>query len=121
MAHAFDALNNHSYISLTTFKKSGDAVPTPVWFVRDGDKLYVTTIIDTGKAKRIRNNKMVTIAPCDMRGNVKGDKMNANAVILPEADFKHANDLLNKKYGLFKRVFDFFQRNKQHIYIAITA
>jgi general stress protein 26 len=47
------------YISLTTFRKNGVGVPTPVWFGENGDKLYVMTRSDMGKVKRIRNNPAV--------------------------------------------------------------
>lgn len=111
----FDVLDGHQFLSLTTFRKSGVAVPTPVWFAREGDRLYIFTNADSGKVKRIRNNSQVEIAPCDARGNLKGDKFPATARILPAAEHKHANTQLNKKYGIQKRLFDLFgllRRNK---------
>ena len=71
------------YISLTTFRKNGVAVATPVWFGEDGDKLYVMTRSDMGKAKRIRNNPRVRVAPCTSRGKVTGPEFEASARILP--------------------------------------
>jgi len=53
------AIHGQKYISLTTFRKNGTPVATPVWFGEDGDKLYVMTRSDLGKAKRIRNNPQV--------------------------------------------------------------
>jgi len=66
----FTALNNAQYMSLKTFRKNGDGVPTPVWFAEENDKLYVMTLAHAGKVKRIRNNSTIEIAPCDVRGNI---------------------------------------------------
>lgn len=119
--HPLDILNGHQYMRLTTYKKSGDAVPTAVWFARAGDKLYVTTLADAGKAKRIRNNGHVEIAPCDRRGTVLGEAFSAQARLLPPEDFDAANRVIGKKYGLMKNLFDFMQRNKQRIFIEVTV
>ena len=60
------------YLSLTSFRKSGVPVRTPVWFAEAEGKLYLFTNPKSGKAKRIRNNPRVLIAPCTMRGKVTG-------------------------------------------------
>jgi PPOX class probable F420-dependent enzyme len=57
-------IRGRKYISLTTFRKNGVKVATPVWFGEDGDKLYVMTLSKMGKTKRIRNNPRVTVATC---------------------------------------------------------
>jgi PPOX class probable F420-dependent enzyme len=74
----FESFVGRGYISLETFRKSGAGVRTPVWFAESGldtpvPLFYVYTIGDSGKAKRIRNNSRVRIAPCDMRGKVFGE------------------------------------------------
>ncbi|MCU0481618.1 MAG: PPOX class F420-dependent oxidoreductase [Anaerolineae bacterium] len=120
---AFESLNNAQYMSLKTFRKSGDAVPTPVWFAEENDKLYVMTIVDAGKVKRIRNNSIVEVAPCDMRGNMAEGVgyVQAVAKLLPAGDeAKLANQRLNRKYGLFKRLFDLMQARKERVYIEIS-
>jgi PPOX class probable F420-dependent enzyme len=66
------AIHAQKYISLTTFRKTGVGVPTPVWFGEQDGKLYVMTRSDMGKAKRIRNNPQVKVAPCTIRGKVTG-------------------------------------------------
>ncbi|XWX03215.1 PPOX class F420-dependent oxidoreductase [Aggregatilineales bacterium SYSU G02658] len=121
MSHPFDALNGHQYLSLTTYRKSGQPVATPVWFAREGDRLYVVTQADSGKVKRIRNNAQVEIAPCDVRGNLKGERFPATARILPESDFQHADRAITRKYGLMKRLFDLFQRRSKRTYLAIES
>jgi len=86
------------YISLTTFRKTGVAVPTPVWFGEDADKLYVMTRSDMGKTKRIRNNPHVKVAPSTIRGKVTGPEFTATARILPLEEHKHARETINRKY-----------------------
>ena len=68
-------IRGQKYISLGTFRKSGVKIATPVWFGEDGDKLYVMTLSDMGKTKRIRNNPQVTVAPCTIRGKVTGPEV----------------------------------------------
>jgi PPOX class probable F420-dependent enzyme len=93
-------ISGQKYISLTTFRKSGEKVATPVWFGEEGDKLYVMTRSDMGKTKRIRNNPRVTVAPCTMRGKVTGPESAAVARILPLEEQPHARQTVNRKYLL---------------------
>ena len=68
---------NQSYLNLETFRKNGEAVRTPVWFVQDGDTLYVRTVNASGKVKRIRNNGSVKIMPCGRSGEPLGEWVTA--------------------------------------------
>ena len=61
------------YLSLETYRKSGKAVPTPVWFVEHDGVLYASAPVHTGKVKRLRNSPQARVAPCDSRGQVKGE------------------------------------------------
>lgn len=65
-----DALGDESYVSLTTFRKSGDPVATPVWVARDGSDLVVTTPRSSGKVKRLRHTSRVELRPCARTGKV---------------------------------------------------
>ena len=87
------------YIVLTTYRKNGQAVPTTVWFAPDGDRLYVTTNTQSGKARRIRNNPAVTVAPSDQVGNVHGPIVPGRARILAVDEQASAIDALRGKYG----------------------
>ena len=58
------------YINLETFRRSGESMKTPVWFVQDDKAIYVQTVANSGKVKRIRNNGQVNIAPCLMNGKL---------------------------------------------------
>lgn len=93
-----NAIHGQKYISLTTFRKNGVGVPTPVWFGEEDGKLYVMTISSMGKVKRIRNNAQVKVAPCTIRGKVTGPEFAANARILPSEDNKRARKTINRKY-----------------------
>ena len=93
-------IHGQNYISLTTLRKTGAKVATPVWFGEDGDKLYVMTLSKMGKTKRIRNNPQVTVAPCTMRGKLTGSEIAATARILPPEEHAHAQQTINRKYLL---------------------
>ena len=86
------AIRGQKYISLTTFRKNGVAVPTPIWFGEKDDKLYVMTRSDSGKYKRIKNNPKVRIAPCTMRGKITGPEFEVTARVLPTEDWPWAQE-----------------------------
>ena len=112
----FEAFAGHKYLNLETFKKSGEGVKTPVWFAAEpsarlnsgGAKLYLYTIGVSGKVKRVRNNPRVKIAPCDMRGRVLGDWVEARAEIVTGEEAARGTRLLNKKYFPLKQLLGFF-------------
>jgi PPOX class probable F420-dependent enzyme len=94
------SIQGQKYISLTTFRKTGVGIATPVWFGEEDGKLYVMTRSDMGKTKRIRNNPQVRVAPCTIRGKVTGTEIAATARILPLEDQPHARKTINRKYWL---------------------
>jgi len=96
---------NQKYISLETYRKNGQAVRTPVWFAESNGQLYVYTLADAGKAKRLRNNPRASIAPCDMRGRVTGEWADAEARFVQGEEATRANALLDYKYWM-KRFFN---------------
>lgn len=93
-------LSGQKYVSLTTFRKSGVGVVTPVWFAERGDRLYVKTRIESGKSKRIRNNPSVRVAPCTIRGTVTGPEFHGTARVLPRGQSGPAKEAINSKYFL---------------------
>jgi PPOX class probable F420-dependent enzyme len=117
----FESLQKRQYISLTTFRKNGQAVATPVWFAVAGDRLYVTTGRKSGKVKRIRNNAAVQVAPSDGGGKLLGPAFEATARLLPEEEAGPADEALHRKYGLQLRLFEMLWRwrGAQHIYLEI--
>ena len=67
---ALDELAAHRYVSLTTFRRSGEPVDTPVWIARDGDELVVVTVDPSGKLRRLAHSPRVELRPCDVRGRI---------------------------------------------------
>ena len=102
---AFAALHGRQYINLTTYCKSGAAVTTPVWFALSGDTIYVLTVEGRGKVKRLRSNGRVQIAPCTFRGRALGPTVDGVARIMAPGEADVARRVLDKKYGLKKRLF----------------
>jgi len=98
------------YINLQTFKRDGTPVATPLWFAERGGELVFYTTDNTGKVKRMRNNRRVRVAVSDVRGNLKGEWMDAEARRLDETESADANRLITEKYGLIKRAMDLFSK-----------
>jgi PPOX class probable F420-dependent enzyme len=103
-ASTLDLLGSGKFLLVTTYRKDGRTVPTPVWTVRDGEALGIWTVADSGKVKRIRNRGDVLLAPCDVRGNRRGEDVPAVAEILPDGQTERYRDLLKRKYGLMGRL-----------------
>lgn len=110
----FSHLVREKYIDLVTFRKSGIPVHTPVWFAEDGGKLYVMSRSDSGKAKRVRNNSRVEVAPSTIRGKVKGPSVAGVASF--SKDPEHARQLIRKKYLLARLPI----WSKDNIYLEIA-
>lgn len=88
------------YVSLTTFRRDGTPVSTPVWFVAENGSLLVETDGDSYKVKRIRRNDNVTVASCNATGRVVGEIVPARAAILPADELPRVERLLHRKYRL---------------------
>ncbi len=99
-----EVLASSPYVLLTTFRKDGTPVPTPVWVVPGDGDLRVWTAPDAGKVKRIRRNGSVLLAPCSVRGKPSGASISGHARMLPDADVPAVVDGLRTKYGLLGRL-----------------
>ncbi len=130
-ASSFAALDKHDFLSLETFRKNGAGVRTPVWFAADpatdirsrDAKLYIYTIENTGKVKRVRNNPRVKIAPCNRTGGLQGEWIDASARVVEGEEAARGLKLLTQKYFL-KRVFDLFavfRRAKREVLVITPA
>ena len=115
------ALANQKYLSLRTYRKNGIAVDTPVWFAEKDGTFYIYSLADAGKVKRIRNNPKVRVAPCDLRGKLRGDWVDGRASILDEPGEVLGHRLLNAKYGWMKRIGDLVSgmRKRKRVVIGI--
>jgi hypothetical protein len=93
-------LGPHRYLSLATFRRSGAEVRTPVWFAEADGTLYVFTAGESGKVKRLRHSSAARVAPCDARGRVLGQWLDATArVIADPALIERAHRALRVRYG----------------------
>ncbi|MFD1147465.1 PPOX class F420-dependent oxidoreductase [Saccharothrix hoggarensis] len=92
------------YLLLTTFRKDGTPVPTPVWVAGEGGTLYAWSAADAGKVKRIRRGGDVRIGPCDFRGNPTGEQVPATARLLDQTESDRVRSLIAKKYGVVGRL-----------------
>jgi uncharacterized protein len=92
------------YISLTTFRRDGTPVATPVWMASRGEELVVYTSRSTGKVKRLRSTSRVLVGPCDMRGRPTGEIVEATARLQDEAETAATISLIRKRYGLQARL-----------------
>ena len=102
-----DQFARQKHLNLETFRKGGAGVKTPVWFVQEGETLYVQTRADSGKVKRIRRDGRVNVAACRMDGRVTGAWVPARAREASDPDITvKVNRLLDKKYGLLKKLFE---------------
>jgi hypothetical protein len=108
--NAFAGLQGHSFIALTTFRKTGVPVVTPVWFVLHDNRVLVFTGRVSGKVKRLRNNPRVELAPSDFNGKPLGATIAGTAQILPENEWPDCEQLFRKKYGVQFSIFGFFGR-----------
>ena len=118
-------LKKANYLSLATFRKSGVAVATPVWFAEEGDNFYIFSAGNAGKIKRLRNSTRCHIAACTMNGRITGDRVEAQGRILTDtADIDTALAALRRKYGWQMALTNTLSRLSgkmdQRLYIGVT-
>jgi len=109
----FDVLGAERFVSLTTFRRSGRPVSTPVWIARDGDALVVTTPTDSGKVKRLRNSDRVELRPCSRMGAIDDaiqPVQGSAALVSEEASVARSTDAIRAKYGFEYRLTLFIER-----------
>jgi uncharacterized protein len=102
----FEALRGRKYALVVTFKRSGEAVPTPTWFgLGEDGNAYTHTFADSWKVKRIGRNPRVLVAPCDQRGKPLGTAIEGRAGVLPEAEWKRAERAIAANYGIGRKLY----------------
>jgi PPOX class probable F420-dependent enzyme len=106
-----DRLAEASYLSLTTFKRDGTPVSTPVWLARHGSGLCVITEASSGKAKRLRHTSRIELAPCTSRGVETGPRVGGHAELTAdEAGTAGVRDAIRARYGWQFSAFDLLGR-----------
>jgi uncharacterized protein len=127
---ALSVFDGEKYLNLETYRVNGTAVRTPVWFAaapKDASrygvpKLYVYSTADSGKAKRVRRDGTVRIAPCDMRGKVTGPWIDASTELVTGAEFEFGMRLLDRKYFPWKQILNLSSRlfrRRERVVLAI--
>jgi uncharacterized protein len=116
----FSGLRDRSYLLLTTFRRTGVPVATPVWFAEEGGRLYVTTATASGKVKRLRHTSKARVAPCAPWGTARGPSVDAVARLLPPEEHAKAHAALRRKYGWQMRLFERFPRGGEHTYLEVS-
>ena len=105
-ARSFTSLKSASYVNLITFRRSGEAVATPLWFAEQQGILYVQTFPAAGKLKRIGHTARVIVAPCTLNGKALGPEIEAEArIVTNEQEILLAEAALACKYGLTRRIY----------------
>jgi len=107
-AQGFDGLRGHKYCLLVTYRRSGEPVPTPVWFGLDAEgRLYVNTEADSAKVKRIRANAHARVAPANARGKPVGPLAEGSARVLASSEENaRAEQALRSNYGLGRKLYE---------------
>ncbi|MCB9419126.1 MAG: PPOX class F420-dependent oxidoreductase [Ardenticatenaceae bacterium] len=115
-----EQFERQQYINLETFKKNGQGVKTPVWFVMENGVLYTRTLANSWKVKRLNRNPQIKVVPCDARGNPLGTWVDGRAYeITDPAEAGHVDGLMTKKYGLLKRAIEWIGKMRQQQRAAI--
>jgi PPOX class probable F420-dependent enzyme len=93
------------YLSVTSFKRDGTGVATPVWFVSDGRRLFALTDLHSAKVRRMRRNPRVLVAACRANGELRGEPLAARAEVLTATpDLERVQQLLMERYKLSYRL-----------------
>jgi PPOX class probable F420-dependent enzyme len=98
----WDAAGRANYVSLTSYRKDGGPVSTPIWIAPAEGRLYFFSEVAAYKVKRIRRNPAVTLQPCDVRGKLAADSpvVAGTARILAFEDTPRVRKIVNRKYWL---------------------
>ncbi|WP_433560981.1 PPOX class F420-dependent oxidoreductase [Nocardia sp. CA-151230] len=100
MDNPFGPVGTANYVNLVTYKKDGTPVGTPVWAALDNGRLYLWTVTDSWKVKRVRRNPEVTVQACDLRGKTRGEIVKGSATVLDAAGTERVRDLIKRRYGI---------------------
>ena len=118
----FSALDGKKYCLVVTFRRSGEAVPTPIWAGLDGGRIYFRSEKRVGKIKRIRATPRVLVAPCDSRGKPLGEAVEGRARILPASEEPRAEAAIQSNFGLGRRMYEGVAMNlgPEGVYVEVT-
>jgi PPOX class probable F420-dependent enzyme len=106
-----DVLFPGRYLSITSFKRDGSGIATPVWFVSDRERLFALTDLHSAKIRRIRHDPHVLVASCRPWGTLCREPLGARAEVLTDtADLERVRRLLLARYKISYRIVMLFYR-----------
>ena len=112
---------NQAYMNLETYRKNGEGVKTPVWFVQAGSTFYVRTGEDSWKVKRLRSNPQASIVPSTSTGSPLGEWITVTAELVEdETVAQEVNHIFNRKYGFQNRLFDLMGRIRGYKLVTLV-
>jgi PPOX class probable F420-dependent enzyme len=119
----FESLRGRKYAVVVTFRRNGDAMPSPVWFgVDETGNAYLKTRHDAGKVKRLRSDSRVLIALSNIRGKPTGPAIRGKGRVLSKEEWAHAEEILAAEYGTGRRISERVLGGPEEmgVYIEIT-
>jgi PPOX class probable F420-dependent enzyme len=120
-ASDLSALRGHKYALLTTFRRDGTPVPTPVWFgLGDDGRAYVRSEAAAAKVRRVRNDPRARLAPCSFRGKPLGPSTEARARVLPAGEEERAEAAIAANYGAGRRIYEGMGGGLELVYLEVT-
>jgi uncharacterized protein len=120
--HDLGQFQGHRHCLVVTYRRSGQPVPTPVWFGLAEGKIYFRSEERVGKVKRIRSSDRVLVSPCDRRGRPLGEGVEARARVLSPQEEKHAETVIQSNFGLGRRMYEGVAMNfgPNGVYVEVT-
>jgi PPOX class probable F420-dependent enzyme len=117
---SLEALRGRKYCVLVTYKKSGEAVPSPLWFGTGNGKVFFQTGVNSAKVKRIQRNPQVRVAPSTSRGRPVAPPFAGTARVVPAEQVAEAERWLQANYGLGRRLYTRFSDRVANLYVEVT-
>ena len=119
-----ELLKGHQFCLLTTYRKDGTPVATPMWFALDKTTVYMSTRGQSAKVKRLRRDPKVKIGPCNGSGRPLGGQWEATGrVVVDPSEAQAGEKCLQDRYGLKRRLLRWalrFSKDKTDALIAVT-
>jgi len=117
---SIDDLKGRKYCVLVSYRKNGQAMPSPLWFGTADGRLYFQTSPDGFKVKRIRNNPEVRVAPCTSRGKPVGPPFIGKARVVPDSEASVAEHAVQSNYGIGRKIYTLFSGTVDSVYVEVT-
>jgi len=115
-----DDLRGHKYCVVVTYKRSGEPVPSPLWFGTGNGRIYFQTGSGAAKVKRIKRNPEVRVAAATSRGRPRSAPFVGTARIVPPDEERQAERALQANYGIGRRFYSLLSDRVANVYVEVT-